>query len=52
MKEFTKGIVVTLIGALVCREFYAKGYNNALKEINKLADVRKAVLDQTEKEES
>lgn len=50
MKEVTKGVVITLIGALICREFYAKGYNNALKKIDQLADFREAVIKETMKE--
>ena len=44
MSGFTKGVIVTVVGALICREFYAKGYNKALKRINDMADFREAVI--------
>ena len=50
MKEFTKGVIITLAGALICREFYARGYNNALKFVNKMADVREECLKSVKKE--
>ena len=40
VKDFTKGVIGTLVVAVICREFYARGYNNTLKFVNTMADVR------------
>lgn len=47
MKEITKGIVVGVVGALICREFYVHGYNNGqdavVDKINLLLKAKEAV---------
>jgi hypothetical protein len=44
MKDSTKGVIATVAVALICREFYAKGYNAALKKLNEMAEFKESCL--------
>lgn len=44
MKGVAKGVVLTLVGVVICREFYTYGWNGAMKHVRKMADFREEVL--------
>lgn len=52
MNDITKGIIIGAIGAIICRRFYVKGYNKALKLVKNMADVCEVCQKNDKKEES
>lgn len=55
MRDLTKGVIITIVGAVVCREFYARGYNKGGKDVIERLDLMVKVKDAVEnqgKEES
>ena len=52
MKDVTKGFLITVAGAIICREFYARGYNKGIDECTRIArtaiNVKKAVEKENE----
>ena len=47
MKDVTKGILIAITGAIICRECYACGYNkgwkDCLEKLNLMVKVKEAV---------
>ena len=43
MKELTRGAVIALLGVAICKLCYASGYNDALKFVNDVTEIKKQV---------